>query len=395
MENHTTSTQKMSAADADFALALALQQQEGEGLELDGLEEDGLDSSLVLIDEASSSVGGGSAASALSMLRGLGPSPDVRTLFQAYNSAYFHGALGGVECRWSLRMTLCAGLCVYESRGGYCSVRLSEPLLKFRPQSDLVDTLLHEMIHAFLFVTSNDRDRDAHGPRFLAHMRRINAAAGTSISVHHSFLDEVDHYRTHVWQCTGPCRTRPPYHGLVKRAMNRPPSPADPWWARHASECGGAYIKIAEPTASVAPRSRPAAAAVGSSSFSSAASSASSSSRQQPEGQRTLDDLFLKRGTGAAASGARVSEATQLEPRHAVAAVAVGMKRKHAEAAAGAGGGATGTSVTSVPGRPLVKATTGATSRGASVSEAVYVSASDDDEDRYYVLAGDGRAATS
>lgn len=33
-----------------------------------------------------------------------------------------------------------------------------------------------EMIHAFLFVTENNRDRSGHGPNFCAHMRRINNA---------------------------------------------------------------------------------------------------------------------------------------------------------------------------------------------------------------------------
>ncbi len=32
----------------------------------------------------------------------------------------------------------CAGVCSYEGRGGLCSVRLSEPLLKLRPRKDLV-----------------------------------------------------------------------------------------------------------------------------------------------------------------------------------------------------------------------------------------------------------------
>jgi hypothetical protein len=53
-------------------------------------------------------------------------------------------------------MTLCAGLCSFD--GCFVSVRLSTPLLKLRPRSDLVisrnpvfifkvNTLLHEMIH--------------------------------------------------------------------------------------------------------------------------------------------------------------------------------------------------------------------------------------------------------
>lgn len=70
------------------------------------------------------------------------PNPDVRSLFASFDHQFFDSSLSAVEVRWSSRMTLCAGLCVYEGRGGLCSIRLSEPLLKYRPRSDLVETLL-------------------------------------------------------------------------------------------------------------------------------------------------------------------------------------------------------------------------------------------------------------
>ncbi|XP_053301080.1 DNA-dependent metalloprotease SPRTN [Pleuronectes platessa] len=177
----------------------------------------------------------------------LDPSPDVRAMFLDFNHTFFWGKLSGVEVKWSPRMTLCAGVCSYEGRGGLCSIRLSEPLLKLRPRKDLVETLLHEMIHALLFVTANNRDRDGHGPEFCKHMDRINDATGTSISVYHSFHDEVDVYRQHWWRCDGPCQNRKPYFGYVKRAMNRVPSAQDPWWADHQRTCGGTYTKIKEP----------------------------------------------------------------------------------------------------------------------------------------------------
>uniref|UniRef100_A0A8C9RWU1 DNA-dependent metalloprotease SPRTN n=1 Tax=Scleropages formosus TaxID=113540 RepID=A0A8C9RWU1_SCLFO len=177
----------------------------------------------------------------------LDPNPDVRAMFLAFNDMFFWGKLSGVEVRWSPRMTLCAGLCCYEGRGGLCSIRLSEPLLKLRPRRDLVQTLLHEMIHALLFVTQNNRDRDGHGPEFCKHMDRINKASGTNITVYHTFHDEVDLYRQHWWRCNGPCQNLKPFFGYVKRAMNRAPSAQDPWWADHQQSCGGTYIKIKEP----------------------------------------------------------------------------------------------------------------------------------------------------
>ncbi|KAA0708921.1 SprT-like domain-containing protein [Triplophysa tibetana] len=177
----------------------------------------------------------------------LDPNPDVRAMFLQFNDMFFWGKLCGVEVKWSPRMTLCAGVCSYEGRGGLCSVRLSEPLLKLRPRKDLVQTLLHEMIHALLFVTQNNRDRDGHGPEFCKHMNRINQAKQSRIFVYHSFHDEVDVYRQHWWRCNGPCQNRRPFFGYVKRAMNRPPSARDPWWAEHQRTCGGSYTKIKEP----------------------------------------------------------------------------------------------------------------------------------------------------
>ncbi|XP_042359382.1 DNA-dependent metalloprotease SPRTN [Plectropomus leopardus] len=177
----------------------------------------------------------------------LDPNPDVRAMFLEFNDTFFWGKLSGVEVKWSPRMTLCAGVCSYEGRGGLCSIRLSEPLLKLRPRKDLVETLLHEMIHALLFVTQNNRDRDGHGPEFCKHMNRINNASGTKISIYHSFHDEVDVYRQHWWRCDGPCQNRRPYFGYVKRAMNRAPSAQDPWWEDHKRSCGGTYTKVKEP----------------------------------------------------------------------------------------------------------------------------------------------------
>ncbi|KAJ3028359.1 hypothetical protein HDV00_010459 [Rhizophlyctis rosea] len=197
------------------------------------------------------------------------PTPDLHGLFLQFNEQYFHGKLASVEVRWSNRMTcvtlptypspydshgpdkttlpsLCAGMCYYFN-GGYCSIRLSEPLLKFRPREDFINTLLHEMIHAYLFVTKNNRDRDGHGPEFCGLMKEINRRAATNITVYHNFRDEVNHYRVHVWKCDGLCQHRPPFFGTVRRSMNRAPQPADRWWNDHQQSCGGSYHKIAGP----------------------------------------------------------------------------------------------------------------------------------------------------
>lgn len=177
------------------------------------------------------------------------PNPDIHQKFLEYDSLFFDGVLQARCCvRWSTRMTLCAGTCAFD--GQINTISLSKPLLSLRPRSDFINTLLHEMIHAYLFLKMNMRQRDGkdgHGPIFQSHMHRINKLAGTQITIYHTFKDEVENYRKHVWQCTGICRTWKPYYGLVKRSMNRPPQKADPWFAGHQAKCGGTFIKISEP----------------------------------------------------------------------------------------------------------------------------------------------------
>ncbi|XP_078069474.1 DNA-dependent metalloprotease SPRTN [Mustelus asterias] len=185
------------------------------------------------------------------------PNPDLHSLFLQFNELYFWGRLAGVEVRWSPRMTLCAGVCSYEGRGGLCSIRISEPLLKLRPRRDLVETMLHEMIHALLFVTNNDKDHESHGPEFCKHMRRVNRMSGAKVTIYHNFHNEVDEYRQHWWRCDGPCQKRRPYFGYVKRAMNRAPSARDPWWAEHQQTCGGTYTKVKEPENYKAKKGKP------------------------------------------------------------------------------------------------------------------------------------------
>ena len=58
------------------------------------------------------------------------------------------------------------------------------------------------------------------------------------------FLDDTE--RQNVTP-QGPCQNQKPFFGIVRRSMNRPPQPADRWWADHQKSCGGTYTKIAGP----------------------------------------------------------------------------------------------------------------------------------------------------
>lgn len=113
-----------------------------------------------------------------------------------YNHSFFNNKLETVILDWSDRMTLCAGICYYNE--GVCTIRLSKPLLKLRSEKELLETLIHEMIHAYLFLTKPSYSRDGtdgHGKDFQSHMHKINSMLDLNISVYHSFHDEVDSCR--------------------------------------------------------------------------------------------------------------------------------------------------------------------------------------------------------
>ena len=109
------------------------------------------------------------------ILETLDPTPDIWQLFAEFDERFFNKKLtqSCVELSWSSnKMTSTAGLCAWNTRTNYASIKLSTPLLQLRSRADLVETLLHEMIHAYLFVTHEDDNHESHGLMFHMHMFR-------------------------------------------------------------------------------------------------------------------------------------------------------------------------------------------------------------------------------
>ncbi|KAH8398040.1 hypothetical protein KR222_011363, partial [Zaprionus bogoriensis] len=186
------------------------------------------------------------------------PTPDIFAMFVRFDEKFFQRRLGAVTVEWSKRMYSCAGIC-YQRGNRYIKeviIRLSEPLLKLRPRKDLVETLLHEMIHAYCFVLNIREGNGGHGPNFKRIMETINKVAGTNITVYHTFHDEVNMYKTHIWRCNGVCQFHNPFQGWVKRTSNRAPGPSDQWWEKHQRDCGGTFEKVSEPAKPAKPAAK-------------------------------------------------------------------------------------------------------------------------------------------
>jgi len=128
-------------------------------------------------------------------LETLDPSPDIQELFLEFNDRFFNRKLlFFCTVEWADRMDLrdlyCAGVCDYQRQSSTAHIKLSAQILKRRPRKDTVETLLHEMIHAYLFMTRGAFD--GHGSEFVFHMERINQESGANITIKHGFEDEVD-----------------------------------------------------------------------------------------------------------------------------------------------------------------------------------------------------------
>ena len=85
-------------------------------------------------------------------------------------------------------MTVCAGTCKLEHYNS-CTITLSESLLQFRNSNEIKETLLHEMIHAYLFITNPKSClvEGGHGKEFKEIMQNINSLSGLNISIYHNF----------------------------------------------------------------------------------------------------------------------------------------------------------------------------------------------------------------
>ncbi|KAJ3705806.1 hypothetical protein LUZ61_009511 [Rhynchospora tenuis] len=191
------------------------------------------------------------------------PDLDIHALFSHYDSTYFDCTLSSSCVEWSSpRLTSCTATCTYFK--AFCRITLSRPLLMYLSADHVKNTLLHEMIHAHLFVTKKIRSHGTHGPEFREFMNLINSSTitddqrpsfGYKITLFHDFHDEdvVDDNIAHCWMCQkcGDTTKRatpsqPSHADCVVQAHHakKTCSYADCHWHRHRVKCDGTYMKM-------------------------------------------------------------------------------------------------------------------------------------------------------
>lgn len=171
--------------------------------------------------------------------------PNINQLFQKYNRIFFDNKLEFCIVKWSedykshINMLENAGYC-QQKRDNICYIYLSKPILQYRPTKDIIETLLHEMIHAFLFIFDiHSHDRSDHGKRYIAIMNAINyCLKGVKIEIYHYCNDECEHIKLTIFQCNGHCQK------IIERPKNKPPGKHEKWWNKHKRNCNGKFIMI-------------------------------------------------------------------------------------------------------------------------------------------------------
>ena len=126
----------------------------------------------------------------------------VKQKFSQFNGEFFGGELNELPIKLSnSRSTL--GCFVHPrnqpdhlERGvGECYIRISTRL-DF-PQSEVEDTIIHEMIHYWIYF-KRLKDSSAHGKIFRAKMEEINRVSGRNLKVSHRLSNEEANSDTHT-----------------------------------------------------------------------------------------------------------------------------------------------------------------------------------------------------
>ncbi len=111
---------------------------------------------------------------------------DIQALFAFYDLKYFNGYLrSSGKVRWSIKLKVYTGVTKYFPSNRTFMIILSRSLLRSASHEDIISTLIHEMIHAYLICMGCS---DGHGPIFQKHASRISLTEGILIKTYHRCL---------------------------------------------------------------------------------------------------------------------------------------------------------------------------------------------------------------
>jgi predicted SprT family Zn-dependent metalloprotease len=151
------------------------------------------------------------------MVPGLPDVAELQLLFAQYNFLYFNGEIPTYRIAYNARFSNCAGRITYKPKP---LIELSPKHLKGQLQ-ELRDTLLHEMIHAWLHARG---ENPGHTARFKAKMKELGLR-----SIYHDLgraaplTESTKRYILRCEKCTMEVlRKRKPSENLVCARCRKP-----------------------------------------------------------------------------------------------------------------------------------------------------------------------------
>ncbi|KAJ4296561.1 hypothetical protein N0V90_006606 [Kalmusia sp. IMI 367209] len=100
--------------------------------------------------------------------------------------------------------------------------KLLIPRVEYRPRPDIINTLLHEAIHAYFFITTSWRhsrgdDGTGHGEGFQLLADAINTHGNYEITVFHTFHDEVLSVEGRIQRFRNPHQQKKKIEAMTKK----------------------------------------------------------------------------------------------------------------------------------------------------------------------------------
>lgn len=161
------------------------------------------------------------------------PLPNLWEVFKSYNEELFSNEIKGFSVRWCSRLKSVAGKTVLRP---FPKITLSKTLLVGREIRVMVETLLYEMIHGFLFCTTHVNTL-RHGEDFVKLMTGINQVTNLNVSIlDEGGLNHIAHLQV-IWQCTN-CKRE------IVRFKRKSDQPRDATARRHSMKCRGSWVII-------------------------------------------------------------------------------------------------------------------------------------------------------
>ena len=109
---------------------------------------------------------------------------DINQLFVEFDFIFFESIVSKVfSLSFSNKLVSKAGICDYKN----CIIKLNRNLLDYLNEKSVKEVLLHEMVHAYIYLAHRSPEHLKHGKLFKKYSKIINETLQINITVTHNY----------------------------------------------------------------------------------------------------------------------------------------------------------------------------------------------------------------